>query len=147
MTGLTEMFLYMASRAQLTEEVIKPALNKGVVVISDRFMDATVAYQGYGRGLDVEVIRKLNIVATAHLVPDVTIVVDLSPEICGERMAAMKKTADRLEGEGSDFQRRVRGGYLEMAEQEPDRFCVIDGTKSIDELEEEVQKVVYPLLR
>lgn len=147
MAWLTEMFLYMASRAQLTEEVIKPALNKGVVVISDRFMDATVAYQGYGRGLDVEVIRKLNIVATAHLVPDVTIVVDLSPEICGERMAAMKKTADRLEGEGSDFQRRVRGGYLEMAEQEPDRFCVIDGTKSIDELEEEVQKVVYPLLR
>ena len=147
MTGLTEMFLYMASRAQLTEEVIKPALKKGSVVISDRFMDATLAYQGYGRSLDVDVIRKLNAVATLYMVPDVTIVVDLAPEICEERMSAMKKAADRLEGEGSHFLLRVREGYLKMAKQEPDRIRVIDGRQSIDEIEHEVQRILHPFLK
>ncbi|MFQ6091136.1 MAG: dTMP kinase [bacterium] len=147
MLWLTEMFLYMASRAQLTEELIRPALKQGKVVISDRFMDATLAYQGYGRGLDRELIRKLNAIATSHLAPDVTILVDLAPEICGERMAAMQKTVDRLEGSQEEFHRRVREGYLEMARQEPGRFRVIDGTKPIDELEQQIRKFVHSLLQ
>lgn len=147
MASLTEMFLYMASRAQLTEKVIRPALDEGKVVISDRYMDATLAYQGYGRGLDKEAIRKLNAVATSQLKPEVTILIDLAPEVCRGRMSAMQKIGDRLEVVGADFQRRVREGYLEIAKQETDRFCVVDGTQSIDELEQVVQEIVHPLLR
>ena len=147
MAWLTEMLLYMASRAQLTEEVIRPALEAGKVVISDRFMDATLAYQGYGRGLDKELIRGLNAIATTHLTPDVTFLVDLAPEICGKRMAAMEKKADRLEGVKGDFHRRVRAGYLEMAGQEPGRFRVIDGAKSIAECERDVREAILALLQ
>lgn len=146
MAWLTEMFLYMASRAQHTEEVIRPALDEGAIVISDRYMDATMAYQGYGRGLDRDIIRRLNTIATSSIVPDVTIVVDLSPEMCFERMAAIHKRADRMEGAGQDFQRRVREGYLELVKQEPDRVRVIDGAKSISELEKEVRQIVCSLL-
>ncbi len=146
MAWLTEMLLYMASRAQHTEEIIRPALKRGAVVISDRYMDATLAYQGYGRGLDTNVIRELNAVATSGLVPHLTILVDLEPGMCGRRMAEMNKTADRLEGAGLDFQRRVREGYLEMAGEEPDRFCILDGARSIDELEHEVQRIVARFL-
>jgi dTMP kinase len=146
MAWLTEMFLYMASRAQHTEEIIKPALDKETIVISDRYMDATVAYQGYGRGLDTKVIRTLNAVATSDLIPDVTILVDAAPELCQERMAAMEKTADRMEGAGDEFQHRVREGYLEMATREPDRFRIVDGSKSISELEKEVQDILHPFI-
>lgn len=146
MAWLTEMFLYMASRAQLTEEVIRPALKEGKVVISDRFMDATLAYQGYGRGLDIGLIRKWNAIATSNLAPDVTILLDLASEVCRERMVAMHKTADRLEGAESDFHLKVREGYLAMAGQEPGRFRKIDGTKPVDEIEQEIRKIVDTLL-
>ncbi|UCE19298.1 MAG: dTMP kinase [Gemmatimonadota bacterium] len=147
MSWLTEMFLYMASRAQLTEEIIRPSLDKGSVVISDRFMDATLAYQGYGRGLDREMIRQLNIVATSKLIPDLTILMDLVPEICSRRMAAMGKSIDRLEGAGSEFQKKVREGYLEMAGMESQRFRVIDAGKSIDENEREIREIIGSLLQ
>lgn len=146
MSRLTEMLLYMASRAQHTEELIRPALGRGAIVVCDRYMDATLAYQGYGRGLDKKVIRELNTVATSGLVPRLTILFDLEPMMCGRRMADMNKTADRLEGEGLEFQRRVREGYLEMAGGEPDRFRILDGARSVDELAREVQKIIDPFL-
>ena len=146
MSWLTEMFLYMASRSQLTEEVIRPSLDRGHVVISDRFMDATLAYQGYGRGLDRETIKRLNIVATSDLVPGITILMDLAPEICSQRMATMGKSIDRLEGAGVDFQRKVREGYLDMAGQEPDRFRVIDARKTIERNEREIREIIQLLL-
>ena len=146
MMWLTEMFLYMASRAQHTEQIIRPALQNGVMVISDRYMDATLAYQGYGRGLDRKVIRGLNSVATSGLVPHLTFLIDLDPKTCCRRMAGMNKKADRLETAGLDFQKRVREGYLEIATEEAARFRVLDGARGIDELEHEVQRMVEPFL-
>jgi len=146
MAWLTEMLLYMASRAQHTEEVIKPAIHEGAIVISDRYMDATMAYQGYGRGLDTRVIETLNAIATSDVIPDVTILVDAPPETCQERMTSMKKTADRMERAGSEFQHKVREGYLKLAGQEPDRFHILDGTKSINQLERKVQNIVEAIL-
>jgi len=127
---LTELLLFNASRAQLVEQVIRPGLNGGCIVICDRFTDSTMAYQGYGRGLDVETVRQINSIATGNLVPDLTILLDLPVE---EAMARQRGgEPDRFERAEVAFHERIRTGYRELAAAEPDRWLVIDGSLSRD---------------
>ena len=118
-----ELLLFAASRAQLGSEVILPALKEGKVVICDRFSHSTSAYQGYGRGLDLDLIEMINNWATQNLKPDITILLDTPPE---KGLARKRILKDRFELEQMSFHRRVRQGYLEMAASEPERWLVID---------------------
>jgi len=122
---LAEAMLMNASRAQLVAEVIGPALRAGRTVLCDRFFDATIAYQGYGRGLDVEVLLELCLVATNRIAPDLTFLLDVPPEISAERLRA-RGASDRLEREDLAFHGRVRDGYREIALRFPGRIVVID---------------------
>ena len=118
-----ESFLFLADRAQHVDCVIKPALKDGVIVLCDRHTDSTVAYQGYGRQLDIEQIKKLNEIAVNGLKPDLTIVFDIDIETSMQRVG---KTKDRMESAGTDFFNRVRNGYLAIANEEPNRVKVIN---------------------
>jgi len=120
-----ELFLFAASRAQLVTEVIRPALKEGKVVICDRFTHSTLVYQGYGRGLDSTAIEIVNNMATGNLKPNLTILLDISPE---QGLARKRSLRDRFEREDLSFHRRVREGYLKMAAAEPDRWLVIDAS-------------------
>jgi dTMP kinase len=120
-----ELFLVAASRAQLVAELIRPALVEGKVVICDRFTHSTMVYQGYGRGLDFTAIKMVNNMATMHLDPDLIILLDIPPE---QGLARKQSLKDRFELEDLSFHRRVRDGYLKMAEAEPDRWLVIDAS-------------------
>ncbi len=142
-----ELFLYLAARAQLTAEVIKVALNAGRVVLCDRFVDSTTAYQGYGRGLDVELIEQLNRLATDGVWADVTVLLDLEPAVGLARRAAGQHALDRFEQEALAFHQRVREGYLKLAQAEPERFVVLDGAQDRAILAEEIWKCVEPRLR
>ncbi len=125
-----ELLLYEAARAQLVREVILPALDRGAVIVCDRFLDSTFAYQAYGRGLPVGLVRTANELGSCGLVPDATLVFDLDPEEALGRATADR--ADRLEGEGTDFQRKVRDGYAELVRLEPDRAHMIDASGPIE---------------
>jgi len=127
---LTEVFLLNAARAQHVIEVIGPALKEAQVVLCDRFFDATIAYQGYGRGLDVDTLLRLCQEATQRIAPDLTFVLDVAPEISAARVAA-RGGSDRLEREGMAFHARVREGYLQLAERFS-RMHVIDGSQTPD---------------
>jgi len=120
-----ELFLLAASRAQLVTELIRPALEEGKVVLCDRFTHSTMVYQGYGRGLDFTAIKMVNNMATENLNPDLIILLDISPE---QGLARKQSLKDRFELEDLSFHRRVREGYLKMAEAEPDRWLVIDAS-------------------
>jgi len=137
-----EVLLYLAARAQHVAEVIIPALNEGKVILCDRFQEATLAYQGYGRGVDLTLLKELNRFSTKGLNPDLTIVFDISYAISRSRMEKMNKNPDRLEQNSEDFFQRVRTGYLAQAEQFPERFIVLDGEESIDTLSLSVQKAL-----
>lgn len=139
-----EMLLYMASRAQLVDEVIEPALAAGKTVISDRFLLANVVYQGYGGELDVEALWQVGAVATGGLMPDLTIVLDLDPAAAQARRTA---PPDRLEREPDDFHRRVREGFLTEAKRRPDAIRVVDATASPDEVELHIRREVEAFLR
>ena len=125
--ALTELMLYFAGRAANVDLVVRPALEKESVVICDRYSDATMAYQGYGRGLPLDEIRQANMLATGGLVPHMTVLMDLDPEEGFRRMNVSGRKLDRIEMENIDFHRRVRNGYLELARMEPHRFLVVDG--------------------
>ncbi|MCZ7610889.1 MAG: dTMP kinase [Ignavibacterium sp.] len=134
----TEIFLFSASRAQLVREVIRPCLEDGYYVISDRFHDSSTAYQGYGRGLSVDSIVKINNLAIGNTVPDITFFIDISNEEAAERKAKTSMAdLDRIEISDENFFERVRNGYLEIAESEK-RFRVIEGTKSVKEINEKI---------
>lgn len=139
MSEAAELFLYEASRAQLVREVIVPALAREAVVLSDRFTDSTLAYQGFGRNLDLDLIRRLNQFATDGLRPDLTILLDLDPRIGLERCTwsarAEVASRDRIEAEPLAFHQRVREGYLALARQEPGRIRLIDARLSVVEIE------------
>jgi dTMP kinase len=145
-----ELLLFLAARAQLMARVIIPALDAGKWVVCDRFSDATIAYQGYGRGLDVETIKSLNEFATRGLSPDLTILLDLDVETGITRAVAGKKEfdggkpGDRMENEDLKFHRRVRDGYLSLAEQEPGRIRTIQVAGSIEDVHELVVSFIEP---
>ena len=134
-----ESFLFLADRAQNIDIIVNPAVESGKIVLCDRHIDSTVAYQGYGRGLDLERIKMLNSIATNNRKPDLTFVFDIDVETSMQRVG---KEKDRLESEGKEYHNRVRNGYLEIAKQEPERIKVIDASMSIEEIHEEVKKVI-----
>ena len=141
---LTELMLFNASRAQLVAEVIKPGLESGKVVISDRYADSTTAYQGYGRGLDLDTVKLTNNAATQGLKPDLTILLDIPAEEGLDRKGA--KSRDRFEREALAFHHRVRKGYLKMAEDEPERWLVVDASQSKREIAQIIWQRVSQLL-
>lgn len=130
MHPLTELLLFSASRSQLVHEVIRPALTRGAVVVCDRFYDSTTAYQGYGRGLDLEAIRRITDVATGGLTPDQTFFVDIEVEEIERRKLGAGVPADRMESSGKQFYERVRDGYRALAASEP-RFAMINGMNDV----------------
>ncbi|WP_017663654.1 dTMP kinase [Baaleninema simplex] len=136
-----ELLLYAADRAQHVERSIKPQLASGAIVLCDRYTDSTVAYQGYGRQLNRELIDRLNHIATGGLEPDLTLWLDVEPEIGLDR-ARKRGEANRLEREALDFHRRVRQGYAALAQQYPHRIVRIDGRRSPDEVEKKVQQIL-----
>lgn len=138
-----ELLLYLADRAQHVEEKLLPALNEGKIVLCDRYVDSTLAYQGYARGLDKEQILLLNNIAAQSLMPDLTLVFDVSTEVAMQRVG---DTKDRLESEGQNFHRKVREGYLDLAKKYPERIVVIDANKSIEEVHRDVVEVLERLL-
>jgi len=133
MSELTELLLVFAARAQHLEKVIEPALAAGKWVVCDRFTDATFAYQGAGRGLSIETIDQLQSMVQGELRPDLTIILDLDPEIGIER-AGNRGELDRFEREQQSFFRGVRQGYLDIAQAEPERCTVIDASKSLEDV-------------
>ncbi len=143
MEPMTELLLYEASRYQHVTEVIRPALEQGKVVICDRFFDASTAYQGYGRGIEIDTVNRLNLIATNGLKADLTIVLDLPVEIGLKRIGSQ---LDRIEGERAEFHERVRRGYLEIAEDEPERVKVVDGSGSIEDTFARVRSIVERFL-
>ena len=134
-----ESFLFLADRAQHVDCIIKPALEKGIVVLCDRHTDSTLAYQGYGRGVNVDELKYLNNMATGGLKPNLTIVFDVDIETSAKRVG---KEKDRMESAGIEFFQRVRNGFLEIAKYEPERVKVIDSTKSIELIHNEVLELV-----
>ena len=142
---LIETFLFVAARAELVERVIAPAIARGDVVVCDRFADSTVAYQGFGRGVEAEVIERLNEIATGGLRPKLTVLLDLSVE-AGLARARAAGTADRFEREAVAFHERVRAGYQTLAEREPDRWLLVDARQSPDAVAESIWRRVEPLL-
>lgn len=130
----TEAVLYGAARRQLVEERIKPALDEGEIVLADRYTDSTLAYQGYGRGLEIKRLEELNEICTGGIKPDLTLLLDLEPARARGRQTG--QPSDRLEQEGCGFQERVRDGYLELADQYPERIQVIDASRSPEEVME-----------
>ena len=141
MTPEAELFLFAASRAQLVHERILPAVDRGEVVLCDRFMDSTTVYQGVARNMDPEIVASLNRFAVGRAKPDLTILIDLPPEVGMARVRARGKL-DRIEQEAIEFFEAVRVGYLQLAKSEPQRFLVFDGSASIDALQENVWKAV-----
>ena len=141
-TPSAELLLFMASRAQMVERVLRPRLEAGEVVLCDRFTDSSVAYQGYGRGLHLDAIRMLNAFATGGIVPDCTLVLDL-PALAG---LARQKERNRMEEESLAFHERVRAGYLEEARREPERISIIDAARSVEAVHEDVRTVVMEAL-
>jgi len=137
----TESLLMTASRAQLTQDVIIPNMDQGKFVIADRYSDSTLAYQGGGRNLDVEWLIELNNYATFTLLPDITFFVDIRPE---EALRRLDSNKDRIEGEGIEFQARVRKTYHELAERFNDRYVILDGYGKIDDIH---QKVLNEMIR
>jgi dTMP kinase len=125
----TEVFLFLADRRQHVEGLIRPALEQGQWVICDRYADSTIVYQGYGRDLDVGLLKKLNKIATAGLTPDRTLLVDLDPEVALNRITA-ERGKNRLDQEPLDFHRRVREGFLAEARLDPHRFVVLNGEQA-----------------
>jgi len=146
-TGISpfvELMLFNASRSQLVTEVIKPSLEGGKVVISDRYADSTTAYQGYGRGLDLEMVKATNNAATQGVKPDLTILLDISPEKGLARKRARRQ--DRFEQEEIAFHQRVWKGYLKMAADEPERWLVVDASQSKEKIAQIIWQRVSQLL-
>lgn len=142
----SEVLLFLAARAQVVAEVIRPALARGEWVLCDRFADSTFAYQGYGRGIAVDLLRHFNDFATEGLVPDLTVLLDVPPEVSRARLAARQAAtataADRIEQAGAEFHARLRTGFLALAKAEPARFAVIDASLPLAEVSRQVLAAV-----
>jgi dTMP kinase len=142
----TELLLYFASRAQNVEQVIRPALDSGKIVLCDRFTDSTLVYQGCGRGLDTNVVRDLDRIACRGLKPDVTLLIDIDAETslmrAKRRNERVGLAESRIDEEGAAFHQRVRQGYLALAKAEPDRIVVIDGAAGIGEVGQRIREAL-----
>ena len=141
MEPLTELLLYNSSRAQHVREVVYPALIQNTVVITDRYIDSTIAYQGHGRGIDMTIIKTLNEIVASDLKPFVTFLLDIDVEEGLGRKRGVQK-ADRLESENIEFHNRVRNGYLQIAEEEKSRIKVIDVSDSVEEIHKRIVKIL-----
>ena len=150
MDDLAEVFLFAAARRQHVCQLIKPSLSDGMTVICDRFADATMAYQGYGRGLNPDDIKHINDLCLWGVKPDITFLIDVDVDLSFERMrrrcAEKGQELDRLERLDRDFFMRVREGYLNLARTYPERFCVLDGSRTPEDIGEEIVKTVFPQL-
>jgi len=146
MCAQAELLLFMASRAQLVEAVILPALKRGEHVICDRFLDSTAAYQGYARGCDLELLNKINSFAVRNILPDLTVLLDLEIKSGFRRLAVRNRrqgtSKDRIESESLAFHERVRRGYLALARKAPKRFCVINANRPMARVRADVWKAV-----
>lgn len=142
----TETLLYQAARAQIVEQVIKPRLNDGEIVISDRYYDSTIAYQGYGHQQDLDQVRALVKYATGGLVPDLTVLLDVDVEE-GLRRKKKENEWNRLDAYTVEFHQRVHAGYLEMVKAEPDRWIVVDANRKWDEVQEDLRKAIVGRLK
>jgi dTMP kinase len=143
---LAELLLFAADRAQHVQFLIRPAIDEGKVVLSDRYADATAAYQGAGRGFPQEVVSQVIELATGGLKPDLTIFLDLPVATASGRMAERTEKGNRMDAETADFYNRVRDAYLQYANAEPERFRVIDGTRAPDEIQADVLSEVEKIL-
>jgi dTMP kinase len=145
---LTEVFLYLADRSHHVSQIIVPAISTGKIVLCDRFTDSTLAYQGYGRGIDLGWLRELNNAATGLTRPDLTFLLDCPVELGLARTAqrqyeAGKAREDRFERETIDFHEKVRAGFLALAREEPKRFCIIDAAKTVAESAADIREIVH----
>jgi len=141
-----EALLYAADRAHHVQTLVRPALERGEIVIQDRYLDSSVAYQGVGRVLDPTEIRALSLWATGGLLPNLTILLDLDESVARARLDTARTRYDRLEAEKAEFHARVRAAYLELAAAEPDRFLVLDASRPVDELADAIRARVEALL-
>lgn len=141
-----EALLYAADRAHHVATLVRPALERGDVVIQDRYLDSSIAYQGAGRVLDAEEIRQLSLWASHGLLPALTVLLDLDESVARARLNAEEKEFDRLENEKHEFHARVRHGFLRLAEAEPERFLVLDASRPIEDLAADIRAHVTPLL-
>ena len=141
-----EALLYAADRSHHIHTLVRPALKRGEIVVQDRYLDSSVAYQGAGRVLDPTEVRDISLWATENLMPDLTVVLDVPASVAKARQAAGERQYDRLEAEAEDFHTRVRESYLALAAEEPERFLVIDGESSIEEIHEAIVAKVSDLL-
>jgi dTMP kinase len=149
----TELFLYLADRAQHVQDVILPALQSATIVLCDRYTDSTLAYQGYGRGIDLEVLRELNQIADRGVKPDLTLLFDCPVEVAVSRTARRfgeengdHGREDRFESEKAEFHERVRAGFLALARAEPDRFRIIDASRSVSEVTHDIKNLIDILI-
>lgn len=142
-----EALLYAADRAHHVATVVRPAIARGDVVLQDRYLDSSVAYQGVGRELVASEIRDLSLWATEGALPDLTILLDLDPAVARERLNAADKPFDRIEAAKADFHVRVREAYLSLAAAEPDRFLVVDAARPIDEIAARIRERLAPRLQ
>ena len=144
LADVTELLLYEAARAEITRTEIRPNLRAGRIVLCDRFYDSTTAYQGYGRGIDLQSVKRLHTLAVGECRPDLTLVFDITLPVAAGRLG---KDRDRLESQPSAFHRRVRDGFLKIAVSEPGRVKVVDGTQSAEQVFVEVRKHLDRKLR
>lgn len=147
MNPRAELLLYSASRAQLVEEVIRPALEAGQIVLCDRFYDSSLAYQGYGRGLDLEVLRQITAFATGGLRPDLTVYIDVEPEVgLIRRQRDGSAEWNRLDALALEFHQRVREGYRCLIAAEPERWISVDGNRPVEAVQDEIRVIVLKRL-
>lgn len=142
---ITEALLYASSRAELVSEIIIPSLKSGKIVILDRFVDSSIAYQGYARGIGIDTIRAVNNIAILGLKPDLTIFLDIKPEEAIKRVSH-RQYRDRLEEENVDFYKKVYTGYMYLIKERPERFTVIDGKQSVSEVQYNIIKELKKII-
>ncbi|WP_449278043.1 dTMP kinase [Leucobacter sp. GX24907] len=142
-----EALLYAADRAQHVAKIVRPALDRGAVVVQDRYIDSSLAYQGAGRVLDIDEVRRISEWAVDGLAPDLTVLLDVSPELSAERRASRGGKQDRLESETIEFHRAVQEGFLRLAQAEPDRFLVLDAAELAETVHADILGRVTPLLQ
>ena len=141
MNDVTEVMLYASARAQLVREVISPAINEGKIVLCDRYVDSNYAYQGYGRGVDINIVRAINEIATDGIMPDITLFFDISPDVAMSRRLN-ESSADRLESLGDSFYNKVYLGYKELAGLEPDRIISVNADSTPERIFSDVKNIL-----